>query len=246
VNARVRRRAAPTGEAGVSLVELLVTIIVTSIVATATVALVLGVHRANARNEARLDQVNTARNAVEVMTRGLRSAVRQSQLLPKCPGCAAEPAVVSASGYSVVFYTNLDNSGNAAGPRKVSYTVATTGATAGQLVEVVQRPDSSTPTATGYRYCTTDDSACAARRSTRLLASGVRTDGTAPLFSYTDSTGAGLAGSNLSATQLESIVAVELTLRLVGISPGARDDTTYIQRVLLPNAQALFPHEEEE
>ncbi|MCZ2824683.1 MULTISPECIES: PulJ/GspJ family protein [unclassified Modestobacter] len=240
-----RRSAALRGEEGVTLVELMVSIFVASLVMAATVTLIAGVGRTSARNEARLDQVNTARNSVEVMARSLRSAVRQSQLLSSCAGCTAEPAVVSASGYSVVLYSNLDNTGNNAGPRKVSYAVATSGTTAGQLTEVVQRPDSATPGAGGYQFCTTADSACAARRSTRLLASGVRTDGTVPLFSYLDAAGAALAGSTLSSTQREAIVAVELSLRVVGTSPSARGDTTFIQRVLLPNAQALFVQQQE-
>lgn len=241
----LRRRVPLRGEAGVTLVELMVTILVTSIVLMATMTLVVGVQRASARNEARLDQVNTARNSVEVMARGLRSAVRQSQLLTDCAGCAAEPAVASATGFSVVLYANLNNSGNNAGPHKVSYTVSASGPTAGELTEVMQRPDSPTPGPSGYQYCTTDDSACSARTSTRLLASGVRTDDTVPVFRYFDSTGEITTGDPLSVTERARIVTVELYLRVVGTSPSAADDTTYIQRVLLPNAQALIVQREE-
>jgi type II secretory pathway pseudopilin PulG len=244
VSATAGRRAALRGEAGVSLVELLVTILVTSIVLTATVSLVLGVHRVSADNEERLDRVDEARTAVESMARNLRSAVRQSQLLPTCEACTAEPAVVSASGHAVVLYTNVDNAGQASGPRKVSYTVATSGPTAGQLVEVEQEPDSATPGPTGFTYCTTADSACTERRTTRVLASGVRTDGGVPLFTYWDATGAAITGTSLSATQRERVVSVELSLRLGGTTAGG-ETTTYIQRVLLPNAQTLNQPDEE-
>ena len=70
--------------AGMTLVELMVVMIVSSIIAVLTVTLVIGVMRTNSRNVVRQDQVDAARVAVESMGKTLRASVKPSQLSSGC------------------------------------------------------------------------------------------------------------------------------------------------------------------
>jgi len=123
---------------------------------------------------------------------------------------------------------------------------------AGKLIEKVQRPDSATPTSTGYAYCNAEDpaatTACKARLTTRTVATGVLTTGTAPIFTYTADDGVALtpaAGGSLSLADLDRVLAIELTVQVQSTRASKAQPTTYIQRILLPNAQAVINQEEE-
>lgn len=239
----VRRASATAGDdRGVTLVELMVTMVVTALVAALTAALVIGVQQTNQENVSRQDQIDEARVAVRSMSKTLRAAVTPSQLATNClegAGCSSG-AFTQASGTGVQFYSNLDNADNSRGPSRVTYVLATTGPQAGELVETVQRPDSATPGASGYTYCTRG-AGCEARISSRVLARGVQS--AAPVLRYFDTAGGAIsvsAGANLSAEQLRSVLSVELTVSVQASGSSAAEPTTYIQRILLPNAQSLI------
>lgn len=233
---RVRSRSAD--DRGVTLVELMVTMIVTALVAAMTAALVIGVQRTNQENISRQDQVDAARVAVASMTKTLRAAVTPSQLAATCTGCTS-PGFVEGSTAKVQFYSNLDNPKNTVGPSRVTYEVMT-GTRAGELVETVQRPSSPNPGASGYAYCT-GGAGCAATIKTRVLARGVQAS--KPVFTYFDAEGAKMtlpSNGKLSTDQLGRVLSVELTVAVQGKGSYKAEPTTYIQRVLLPNAQSLI------
>lgn len=240
---RLVRRASATagGDRGVTLVELMVTMVVTALVAALTAALVIGVQQTNQENVSRQDQIDEARVAVRSMSKTLRAAVTPSQLATNClegAGCASG-AFTQASGTGVQFYSNLDNAENKEGPSRVTYVLATTGPQAGELVETIQVPDPGS-SAAGYTYCTRG-AGCEARISSRVLARGVQS--AAPVLRYFDTAGAAIpvsAGANLSAEQLRSVLSVELTVSVQASGSSAAEPTTYIQRILLPNAQSLI------
>lgn len=224
---------------GTTLVELMVTMIVTALVAAMTAALVIGVQRTNQENVSRQDQVDAARVAVTSMSKTLRAAVTPSQVATSCTGCAAG-AFSQGSTAKVQFFSNLDNPGNSVGPSRVTYELFTTGARAGELVETIQRPSSPTPGSGGYTYCTSG-STCAATIKTRVLARGVQA--TTPVFAYYDADARSLAvprNGTLSADQLKTVLSVELRVSVQGTGSYTAEPTTYIQRVLLPNAQSLI------
>jgi hypothetical protein len=153
----------------------------------------------------------------------------------------------------MTFYANLNNPNNSVGPSQVTYTVATTGADAGVLIEKVQVPDSSTPSSsTGYAYCAAEDPAasatCKARLKVRRLATGVVVDATHSLFTYFsndpsavtgDSAQVG-AGAPLTPEEIDKLLSVEVSTTVKSSSPTKPKPTTYIQRVLLPNSQAVL------
>lgn len=238
-------------DAGFSLTELMVSMFITSLVIVTTVALTITFQRTNAQNFSRQEQIDTGRAAVEAMSRSVRTAIKPAQLATNCSGCT-DDAFLAGSGTSMRFYGNLDNSGNLVGPTRVTYTLVTSGAEAGQLIEEKQVPDSAVPGATGYTYCNAKaagaSAACKSRLTTRPVAFGVVNEAGTPIFRYFDQTGAELVpptGGSLSVAELARVLAVEMLVTVQADNAVKAPPTTYIQRVLLPNAQAVIRLEEE-
>jgi prepilin-type N-terminal cleavage/methylation domain-containing protein len=235
-------------ERGSSLTELLVVMLIMGIITAAVASLTIGFQRTNAQNISRQDQIDAARTAVERISKTVRTAVKPSQLTTTCTlTFCTEDAFMRAENFSVQFYANLNNDKGSIGPSRVSYAVANSGVTAGQLVEKVQRPDSKDPTSTGYAYCDAEAVAatnnCKDRLTTRVVARGIQTPAGAPLFKYYDTTGTRLipdaATGTLTTAQLEQVLSIELTVAVQSVNARAVP-TTYIQRVTLPNSQAVI------
>ena len=245
------RRSRGTRDQGTSLVEMLVTMALLTIVIAATITFIIGFTRTNAKNVSLQDQVDTGRSASQMMTKTLRTAVMPSQLTASCTACT-EDAFVLGQDYAVQFYANINNPGNTVGPSRVTYTVATSGPNAGDLVEKVQQPDSNVPTATVYAYCAAEQAgasaACKGRLATRILAKGVQFTTSTPLFQYYDANGTRLVpptGGGLTVADLGKVLQVELTVKVQAQSASRMNATTYIQRITLPNAQAVLRQSEE-
>jgi type II secretory pathway pseudopilin PulG len=238
---RLRAGRAARPDSGSTLVELMVVMFIMGIVVAATVTLTIGFQRSNAQNISRQDQIDAARTAVERVSKTVRSAVMPSQLNANCAACIVD-AFVTGQNFTMQFYADLDNSANSVGPSKVVYTVASSGPDAGVLIETIQIPTSPYPTATGYPYCDPATAGCQAYVTTRRITSGVITSG-APLFKYYDITGARLipAASGLSTAQLDAVLSVELVIQVQSTNVTKAATTTYIQRVTLPNSQAVHP-----
>lgn len=236
-------RSRRPADSGLTLVELMVATMITGLIAILTASLVIGVQRTNQENVARQDQIDAARVSVEAMARTLRAAVKPSQVVTGCSSaCDDIEAFQQGNAFRVQFYANIDNENNSVGPRRVTYEVPLTGPTAGTLVETVQRPNAANPSGGVYQYCTLGSSGCASRVTTRTLARDVVTTGR-PLLRYYDSEGREMTSpttGSLSAAQLRSVLSVELTVT-VTTGEGAKPmPTTYIQRVMMPNAQAVI------
>ncbi len=236
---RLRGRAI-SEERGTTLSELVVVMLILGIVAAATAALTIGFQRTNAQNITRQDQIDVARTAVERMSKTIRTAVKPSQLTSNCSGCIAD-AFIKAEGYSMQFYANLDNKDNAVGPSRVTYSVATSGPDAGVLIEKVQLPEPGELTGAGYVYCDAEaagaSTECQSRLSVRRLAVGVVTTGAVPLFTYYDASGAAMP-SPVAAP--EAVLSVEIDVNVQTPNATRAAPTEYIQRVTLPNAQAVI------
>ncbi len=246
---RLRVRAA--AEEGMSLTEVLVTMMVMSVIVAATVTLMIGFQRTSAQNVSRQQQIDSARFAVEAMSKTVRAAIKPAQLASSCSTCTEDAFLVGRTT-AVQFYANINNDSNGVGPSRVTYTLGTTGATAGQLIETVQRPDSNVPGATGYVYCNATAAGatadCRARLASRPLAFGVQASDTAPIFKYYDSAGTALtppAGGTLTTAQLAKVVSIELVVTVQAPNATRAAPTTFVQRIVLPNAQAVIRMEEE-
>ncbi|KQY44172.1 hypothetical protein ASD18_17225 [Cellulomonas sp. Root137] len=230
---------------------MLISMTIFSVLLAAVGTLTIGFMRTNAQSISRQDQVDSARVVVATMTKTLRTAVMPSQLTTTCTLCTQD-AFVLGRDFAVQFYANVNNPGNTVGPSRVTYTLTTSGVGAGTLVEKVQVPDSNVPAATGYVYCDAEASgapaACRNRLKSRTLATGVQSD-TGAIFAYYDRTGARLTpptNGTLTADELKRVLAVELVVSVQSQNATKVDPTTYIQRVTLPNAQAVLRQDEED
>ena len=256
-----RRLRTRTGSAvrdgGFSLTELLVTMFIMGIVVAATVSLTIGFERTNAQNVSRQDQIDTARTAVEAMSKSLRTAVKPAQLTSTCTFTfCTQYAFLQGTDFSVQFYANLNNQNNNIGPSRVTYTLVTTGPTAGQIIETIQQADPPTGTAPwpgplGYAYCDATlgsaTTACKLRFSTRPVAFGALATTGKPMLKYYDAAGHQmspvLSGGSLALDQLGQVVSVEIVVTVQSTNVTKPNPTTYVQRVTLPNAQAVIREE---
>jgi len=227
---------------GTSLVEMLVSMALFLVVLVTVTSLTINFTRANAANISRQDQIDSARTAIEAMSKSLRTSVKPSQLASTCGTACSVDAFLVGQDDRVQFYANLDNAGNVVGPSRVTYWVD-----GGVLKERIQIPFSYSPS-TGYAYCDPSaagaTAACLATVSDRSLAAGIVTTG-APVFRYFKAgTDAALdpsaTGGSLSTDDLGNLVAVELTVTVQAPNATKADPSTYIQRVYLPNAQAAI------
>jgi Tfp pilus assembly protein PilW len=238
---------------GTTLVELNVTMIVLAVIVAATMSLIIGFQRSNAENMSRQEQIDSARFSVEAMSKSIRTAVKPAQISALCSVTCTEDAFLMGADFAVQFYANLNNEGGLVGPSRVSYSVATSGPTAGQLIETIQTPDSATPGPTGFAYCDAASPSasadCKARFGSRLLADGVLTDGN-PLFRFYTRDGLLLdpaaSGGTLAGSDMATVVAVELVVNVQAPNGTRAEPTQYVQRVMLPNVQAVIRQLEEE
>ncbi|MBX9245858.1 hypothetical protein ICW40_13705 [Actinotalea ferrariae] len=244
MNARLSR-----DDAGLSLTELLVTMLITSLVVIATMSLTIGFQRSNAENVLRQQQIDDGRFSAEVMSKSIRTAVRPLQIATSCTGPTCQEAFLSGTDYSISFFANLNNASNSVGPSKVTYTVPTAGAQAGQLIETVQKPDQSSPVGGAYAYCNaTAPSAtveCKERYSSRVLARGVLTVPGQPIFRFykkNDPTplNPAASGGTLTGAAMKDVVAVEFSIQVQTPGTHRADPTTYVQRVMLPNTEVVI------
>ena len=232
---RLRVARANRGDDGVTMAELAVTSVVLTMLVSSLVLVVTTSQRVSMGVKERLDQSNTATISMERMSRNLRTAVLQSQLTTACVSTACtDAAFLVGSPTSVQFYADIDNPHNTVGPSRVTYTL-----TAGVLLETVQRPDSPTPDASGYHYCTPGGS-CVVRATT--LATGVQR--ATALFTYYTAAAPTTAmvmgtGGVLTADQLKSVDSIDITIQVVTAGGANVGGATLYQRVALPNADSV-------
>ena len=208
--------------------------------------------RTNAQSISRQDQVDSARVVVATMTKTLRTAVMPSQLTTTCTLCTQD-AFVARPGLrrpvlrerqqpgehrrSEPRHLHADDSGVEAGHARREGAGAGLERAGGDRVRVLRRR--------GVRRA---GAACRNRLKTRTLATGVQSD-TGAIFAYYDRTGARLTpptNGTLTADELKRVLAVELVVSVQAQNATKVDPTTYIQRVTLPNAQAVLRQDEED
>jgi prepilin-type N-terminal cleavage/methylation domain-containing protein len=220
---------------GVTLTELLVTMVVLGLLVSATVLMVNASMRVSSANKERLDQSNSATIAMQRVSRTLRTAVLQSQLTTTCTlSICTESAFLKGTPTSVQFYADVDNPKNSVGPSRVTYDV-----TGGVLTETLQKPDSPTPDAAGYHYCTPGPG-CAIR--TTVLATDVSS--AAAIFSFYTSADPVNAiplatGSQLTAAQLKVVDSIDVSLNVQRAGGANVAGASMVQRVALPNADSV-------
>jgi prepilin-type N-terminal cleavage/methylation domain-containing protein len=227
---KIRSRLWPEhteGQSGFTLAEMVVAISILGVVLAMVMTMTISAQRSLGGNIARLDQVQQGRLAIESMTKTLRTAVRPTQLNATCTGCD-QSAFLQGDGRRVQFYANINNPSNIIGPSRVAYTVNASG----NLIETIQPPNAHAANDYNYQYCTPGPT-CPI--TTRTIARGVPASAT--LFTYYDSQGVPFSSLPLSTTDLPRVDSMDVQVVVQRSSQVA--PATFIQRVTLPNADAV-------
>jgi prepilin-type N-terminal cleavage/methylation domain-containing protein len=231
VIALLRRRDRSTGgDGGFTLTEMLVTISILGVVLAGVQTALIMTQRSVSDQAIRVDQVQEGRQAIESVTKNLRTAVLPSQLNGTCTSCNLA-AFIQGTTTSVQFYANVNNVDNIVGPSRVTYAVNASN----QLIETVQAPNAHAATDFNYQYCTPGTGGCVVR--SRVLARNV-VPGT-QLFTYYDITGVSLGTATLDATKLALVDSVDVIISLQSSSASRIPPTTFTSRVNLPNADSI-------
>jgi prepilin-type N-terminal cleavage/methylation domain-containing protein len=221
---RVRLRAARNDD-GLTLVEMLSTLVIMGVLTSIISAMFITSVRAMHDNNIRLDQINTGRTAMDTMTRVIRTSVLPSSLASCAGACSGTGAAfLTATPTKMSFYADIDNSNNVVGPTQVAIWVDASG----NLLESLQRPDPGSAV-TGYTWTTPS------LMHTVLLAKGVQTTN---LFTYY-LFGSAAPYTTVTGTPLASVDAVDIVLK-VDLPNTKASATTYVQRVSLPNVDTII------
>lgn len=236
--------AAPVGattsdDAGFSLVELVLAMVILGLVLGGGFLLLSGSIRTAQATSDRVTDINNARFAVANMSRTLRTAILPSQLDDTASAGVITAAFIQGGPTSVQFYADIGNpatlppSGNTTyGPSQVTYTVTA----AGVLTQTVQRPNLHDVNNHDYQYCTPGPG-CAVQ--TTILARGVDANAsTKPLFVYYDATGTSLGA--LTASNLDDVDSIDIRVGMDTVSTGPMGTTSITTRVSLPNHESLL------
>ncbi len=220
-----RRRDGDT-ERGMTLVELMVTITLTSTVVAVVAGGLVTATKLMGSNSLRLQEVGENQVAIEAMTKTMRTAVE-----PRLLGAASDAAAfIQGDAQQVAFYAALSSLVEPTGagmtqygPVRVTYTL-----TDGELVETYQLPDAHLPSDHDYTYCTAGSTGCAVR--TRVLAANIVD---APIFTYYGESGNSLAVP-LSTSNLEAVDSIDIVV--TSQTAEGTESSTVVSRVSLVNS----------
>lgn len=183
----------PSAQAGFTLVELLVVILIAGVVAAAVCGLYLGALRTTFDQTTRIQNQDDARLALYSMTRVIRAACCSDANLT-----SLSDALVLASPQELVFYTDLDGDAEA---ERVRYYLSGT-----SLRMQTAEPDTSTSPPTYPSTYDTDGI---------VIMEGVR-NGSEPLFAYfgcdEDTTALYVISSPSTEALRRAVVAVSVSL----------------------------------
>ena len=227
---RLRTRAAGGGhERGMTLVELMVTITLTSTVVAVVAGGLVTATQLMGSNSLRLQEVGENQVAIEAMTKTMRTAVE-----PRLLGAASEAAAfIQGDAKQVAFYAALSSLVEPTGagmtrygPVRVSYML-----TGDELVETYQLPDPHLPTNRDYTYCTAGSTGCEIR--TRVVARNVVNVVDGPIFTYYGESGNTLTVP-LSTANLEAVDSIDIVV--TSQTAEGSESSTVVSRVSLVNS----------
>ena len=203
---KARRRAAlavarANSEAGISLVELLVSMMIFAIILTLVGSMYSGMADTVAMGNSSNQSTKVASSAMNEVGRVIRFATTNAVLSQPAPN----PAIVVGKSEALTVYTYVDASSASPQPIKISFTLDGTR----RLVE--------------QRYAATNVAGfwlfpAPTPYYTRIITSGIGTPSGAeqPLFTYQliDGSAVAVPGTGLTATQAATIAAIQVTLKV--------------------------------
>jgi len=221
VTGRLRRVA--SGDAGISLAEMLVAMMIFALLIAMTSGLFISAVRANGSNRDIDASTRSASNGMNELTRIIRAGSENPR--PKAVSATADPAFVLAGSSTLTVYAFVNLADSLSTPRKVTFAVE-----GGNLVETTVVGVETAPGSGFWNYPGTG--------AKRILAGPVvpTSAGGAVLFTYLDSAGAVLPvpGGSVAGDRVTEIAAVTVQLQ-VGKTSASKDSTTLVSTVGLPN-----------
>ncbi len=215
--AAVRRRLDLKSEKGVSLVEMLVTMLISGILLAIVGNMFVNIARITTNSNATTVRSSTAANLVEELSEVIRQAAPNAVATSD----DADPAVVVATATTLTIYSYTDANPAAPAPVKVSFRVDA----AGNLIE---------------------DRTAAVISASYWVFTGTTTSRTLPgpiapagLFTYLDASGAviPISGTGLTLVQRGAVASIRLTLTLPNsttVGTGS-DPIVILNTVGMPN-----------
>jgi type II secretory pathway pseudopilin PulG len=202
-------------EAGLSLTELIVAMMVFAMLLAMVGGFIVSAGRANQLNRNLTTTNGAASSAIDEVGRMIRGAVTH----PVSGQQIDDPAFISVASNSVSFYTSVNLSGSTANMIEVSYSVSGT-----TLIESIYQP---TSVANGYYTFGSTPT------TTRAIAYNIVTQasGGPALFGYLDGTNTAIASPSSS---LAGIAAVTVSIQ-VGAANSSSQSTLLTDTVGLPN-----------
>lgn len=223
-----RRRCARARDEGLTLSELVVTMMIGTVVLGLVASLTVALLRGSSENLARQSQVDEARAAVSWLARTLGQAVSPRDLSPQMGG----PVFEEASASRLVFHAHVDDPAGPGrtqtGPSRVTFEVDGDG----ELHRRTQRPDGGS-TLTEWTYgCSA--TVCPDLHEDLVVARGVD----AQLFRYVAADGHALlppgSGTGLTPGALGDVAAVEVAVVVRGdAAQQPTGATTVLRRISL-------------
>ena len=215
---------------GFTLAEVTISVVILGVVLAAVQTTLIVTQRTVSDQGVRIDQMQQSKQAIEGVTKVLRTAVLPSQLNASCSGCADLAAFIQGTPNSVQFYANINNDKNIIGPSRVSYQVNAQN----ELIETIQPPNPHAADDFNYQYCSPGPGC---QITSRVLARYM-VPGQA-VFTYYDQYGNSLGSDPLSATELSLVDSVDVVISTKRTAESRVPATTFTSRVALPNADSI-------
>lgn len=212
-------RAARRHDEGVTLPELIVTMMILAIVTTLVMTFVVTMSRTFTRDREQSDSANVGSVGMNEISRVIRSA---TELRISGGGTTAEPAVIEAGPNTLTMYSYIDSGTASVKPMKVQF-----------LIDAQRRLIEKRWVATN---ASSPWSFASAASSTRTVARSIPTTAGA-LFTYLDKNSVALPFSSglLSTTNRQNVAAVDVHLTVQSDLTARADPVEVHSTVGIPN-----------
>ena len=216
---RLRRRA--SSDDGLSLIELLVTMMITGVLLAIVGTMFVNVARITTNSNATTSRNGVAANVMNEVTKVVRMAANN----PVSTSVDADPAVISATPTALTVYSFVDTNPTLPAPTKVGFRFDAQG----NLIE-----DRWAGTRSGNYWVFTGSVA------TRTIGGPMQNlTGTDAFFVYLN--GAGVVVTNgtsaLTLAQRATVASIQVTVRLTNAQVSGTDPIVIINTVGMPNLQ---------
>lgn len=213
------RRLTGPRDAGIGMTELVVTIMVTGLMAALVSSMFINVALATNNSTATIQRNGIATNVMDAVGTVIRTAAKN----PVSTSNEPDPAIVAGTGSSLTLYSFVNANPAAPAPTKVGYRLDGSG----NLLE-----DKWVATqASGYWVFT-------GTVATRTLGGPlISPTGTDPIFVYLDDTGAVVTpgGSGLTLAQRKTITSIRITLQMANSPTTGSSNILIVSTVAMPN-----------